>query len=232
MKMRVREKLLGSGVVFVKLWLAPSAPAMRVLPGRFGKTALARPLTRVTNRLRPRRARLAAFPLFGVVAALVLQGCGDRKVNRAQVPEFVQRMMDADFPPDGHGHVRVRGRFRIDPTTAFCTFRPGYGLDTEQLNAALRRMGQNPIYEGAYRTHQANISRECIPGRSVFIRAVPTANRQGGPYKLIVAVWQGDAAWTGAIERLNGVRPGFEFRPAVPGRHAPSHALGAKGLRA
>ena len=35
-----------------------------------------------------------------------------------------------------------------------------------------------------------------------------------------VAVWQGDAAWAGAIERLNGVRPEYEsarpFRDGMP----------------
>lgn len=168
------------------------------------------PLTRGANRRRLRQAGLAAFPIFGAVAASVLQGCDDRQANRVQVPEFVQRMIDVDFPADGRVHARVRGRFRIEPTTAFCTFRPGYGLDTELLNATLRQMGQNTAHEGVYRMHQANVSRECIPGRSVFIRAVPTANRQGRPYRVVLAVWQGDAACVGAIERSDGRRPGVE----------------------
>lgn len=160
-----------------------------------------------------------------IVLAFLLVAC-DRgsasrdQVSSVQVPDFVQHMMDADFPADGQVHAQARGRFRIDPTTAFCTFRPGYGLETELLNATLRRMGQNTPHEGVYREYQANVSRECVPGRSVFIRAVPTSNRQGGPYKLVLAVWQGDAAWTGAIERLNGVRPEFEsarpFRDGMP----------------
>jgi len=156
--------------------------------------------------------RRLALLMIGGSATMGLHGCKDRQDDRAQIPQFVQQMMDSDFPADGHGHARARGKFRIDPATPFCTFWPGYGLDTEQLNAALRQMGQNPIYAGGYRTtYQANVSRECIPGRSVFIKAIATANRQGGPYKLILTVWQGEAAWTGAIERLNGARPEFEF---------------------
>jgi hypothetical protein len=229
MRIRVRGKSVVSSAPCLIVELVVSRLTTwgkRGRPSRPG--SFSRPIPSGTNRRRMGQVGLAAFPIIGAVAASALQGCDDRQVNRAkvpefvqhQVPEFVQQMMDADFPADGRGHVRVRGKFRIDPTTAFCTFRPGYSLDAEQLNAALRQMGQNPYYEGGSRTHPANGSRYCIPGRSVFVRAVPTANRQGGPYKLILAVWQGDAAWTGAIERLNGTRPGFEsarpFRDGMP----------------
>lgn len=153
-----------------------------------------------------------AVPMLGAVAAPVLQGCADRGV---QVPDFVQEMMDADFPADGQVHSQARGRFRIEPATAFCTFRTGHYVPTELLNERLRQIGQNPMHGGSLRTtYQANVSKECFSGRSVFMRAVSTPNQQGRPYRVVLAVWQGDSACVGAIERSDGRRPGV--RVTVP----------------
>ena len=168
-----------------------------------------------------RRSVRATLLLQGVLAAAILQGCErGGSGTEAGIPALVEKMANAPILADGRIHARSAGRFSIEPDTAFCTFRPGYSLDSEQLDAALRQLGQNPIRDGAYRTHQAGVSKQCIPNRSVFIKATQTANRQGRPYKLTFAVWQGDAAWIGAIERPNGVRSEYEsarpFRDGMP----------------
>jgi hypothetical protein len=165
------------------------------------------------------RMTLSRSALLMAAVAVALCGC-ERGGSRAGdgIPALVEKMASAPIAADGRIHYRAAGRFSVKSDTAFCTFSPGgFG---EQLNAALIRMGQNPYYAGSVRTHQAQISEMCIPNRSVFINAVETPNRQGGRYKMIFAVWQGDAAWVGAIERLNGVRPEFEssrpFRDGLP----------------
>jgi hypothetical protein len=159
-------------------------------------------------------ARIGAVVAAVAVLATIFLGGDERQPNRVPVPEFVRQMMSVDFPADGRMHVQARGRFRIGPTTALCTFRPGYGLDTPQLIETLTRMGQQ------YRNGQAGVSQRCLQGQPVFVLARPENNRLNGPYKVIVAVWQGNAVWMGAIERLNGVRPEFEsarpFRDGLP----------------
>ncbi len=50
-----------------------------------------------------------------------------------------------------------------------------------------------------------------------------TDNRNGEPYKLVLAVWQNDssdpgAIWSGSIQRLSGKRPDVTDSPPFRGR--------------
>src|SRR4051812_13160590 len=97
----------------------------------------------MTNAKLERRARSGAWatlllPVLSV--ATFLQGC-DRSPGN-ETPTFVREMMKGDLPPDGRIHVTARGELRISPSTVFCTFRPGYGLDTRLLNDELGEIGQ------------------------------------------------------------------------------------------
>lgn len=165
----------------------------------------------------PIPARLARA-LSVAMAASLLQGCADRQ--EAEVPDFVQQMIDADFPADGRIHAWARGNIPVEPATRFCTFWPGYILNHEQLEARLRQMGQSHSLDRIQ--GHAGVDRDCIPGQSVFIRAVPADNRQGRPYKMVLAVWRGEAACVAAIERADGRRPGVRepqgslFHPVSP----------------
>lgn len=157
-----------------------------------------------------------AFPIFVAFAAIALAGCDQRGADRVPAPQFVQQMMSADFPADGQVHVQARGTFQITSTTAICTFRPGWGLYWRQAMEAFPNMRQQ------YRNGQAGVGDECIQGQPIFVLARPENNRLDTPYKVILAVWQGDAACVAGIERTDGVRPGVRVQvpdaPFVSGR--------------
>jgi hypothetical protein len=166
------------------------------------------------------RAKLA-LTILVALAAISLAGCDRRAVDPTTVPEFVQQMMSVDFPADGQVHVQARGTFRVNSTTAICTFRPGWGLDWRQADEAFPNMRQQ------YRNGQAGLGDECIQGQPIFVLARPENNRLGSAYKIILAVWQGDAACVAGVERTDGVRPGVIVRvpdaPFVSGRIMDEH---------
>jgi len=159
----------------------------------------------------PLLARLVR-PVSVAMAAFLVHGCTDRE--RDQIPDFVQQMMDADFPADGRIYAWARGNIPVEPASKFCTFRPGWSLNREALDAWLGQMGQSHSNERIQ--GHAGIDRDCIPGQSIFIRAVPADNREGRPYKMVLAVWRGEAACVAAIERLDGRRPGVREPQGSP----------------
>jgi hypothetical protein len=54
------------------------------------------------------------------------------------------------------------------------------------------------------------VSPECKgggAGGSVFVHGEEALGRNGKPYKITIAVWQGDTAWVAVVERPYGKRP-------------------------
>lgn len=136
------------------------------------------------------------------ISMLGLTSCG---WGRGDYPALAQEMLGKDFPADGAIHIQRRGVFDIKSGTNFCTYRPGYQLDERDVLDAL----------ASRNTSQANqqfgerVSPECgekRTGNPIFVRSGPVRNR-AGPYKLTVAIWQGEAVWVAVIERRDGLRP-------------------------
>jgi len=155
-----------------------------------------------------------------LLSAIVLMGCS----RTPDVPDSVQKMMEAEIPADGQIHVRSRRRIIIRQETPTCYFSDGFIVDSGDL---FRALGQRRTLDtGTGRLQPVDSESQCsIEPTTVFMRGVKLPNRQGTPYKLVLTVWQGDqerggAAWVGGIERPDGVRPDSRelqaFRDGLP----------------
>jgi hypothetical protein len=137
----------------------------------------------------------------------------------AQVPAEVAQLITVDFPADGQVHVQSQGRFSIKPTTLFCEMDAsvspeirslgisGVGIDGVKLTEALSALGQDYYLDGSPRQRTVQSGQCSGAGEAAFYRGYAQNNRTGQPYKLILAVWQGDpasggAVWVGGVERL------------------------------
>ena len=142
-------------------------------------------------------------------SALLLFGCKEDAAiyKTVAVPAFVQQMIDADFPADGAIHVQSRRKFTITENTYFCTYRRGFGIGG--IDDALERMGQKSRYRGEGIAGE-NPTPECVEGAAgdrIFVAGNKTMNRNGKPYKLVIAVWQGDTIWIAKLERIGSLHP-------------------------
>ena len=163
-----------------------------------------------------------ALLLGCALAGALLQGCDRRPVDADLIPAAVQQAMNADFPADGRIHVRSRGRLQLISNTVVCrvaaTVDPG-------LNSA------RPVFPGlgirGIRNFNLNENLKGVrctnDGRNVVSYWQLVKNRDGNPYRLIHAIWQGDPAnggimWVGAVERPNGKRPDVHDNPPFFGR--------------
>ncbi len=129
------------------------------------------------------------------------------------MPGFVRAAAEARVPADGQVHVQRRGSLRVSPAVRFCTAPPivddalrargvrGTGL--VGLVEKLRSIGQPTHIGGSLR--QAPLSRSCPPaGDNVIEQGFVILNGDGEPYRVVLAFWQGAAAWIGSIERAPG----------------------------
>lgn len=164
----------------------------------------------------PTRRTLLALLAAGTLA---LSGCGDdeppgwdRPVEQAApvkpfvVPAAIEQLMATEFPADGQIHViRAVGRFDIRPETVFCSGRDGFVLDGSAVSELLRRLGQQDHLNGSNRS--SGITNEtpfCRSGNPILVKGRQSNNRDGQPYKLVLAVWQGDTRWVAGVERVEG----------------------------
>ncbi len=143
-----------------------------------------------------------------VAAALALAGCGGGGAPVSagvEVPAAVQAMMAAEFPADGEIHVQSRGKIVIEPETPTCYFENGFIVEPQSLFDALGQV--KSLSTGASRLQPATRDSQCeFQADTVLIWGRESANRNGEPYKLVLAVWQGDpakdgAVWVGGVER-------------------------------
>lgn len=120
-------------------------------------------------------------------------------------------MASTEFPDDNRLHVQQRGKLAIKPSTQFCKFRKSWGLDGIVLRNALEHHRQ---FVSSQRTNGiAGETPGCDQPDVIIIYGYEAANRYGRPYKLILAAWQGNAAWVGTLSRSKGSRPGVTVTP-------------------
>ena len=162
----------------------------------------------------------AKFALL--LLATGLAGCGGlgdaaNKFPVPPIPDAVKSAMAAPFPDDGRVHVTAtKGKFVIKPETPFCGFPTGGGLTNEALETLFQRLGQprefnsqragkqwrgNPEFGDKYGGWM-----ECYTGNPIANYSETSPNRSGKPYRLMLAVWQGDvgrggAMWVAGVER-------------------------------
>lgn len=157
-----------------------------------------------------------------VAACAALAGC-DGAPSQRFVPAAIETLMQAEFPADGAIHVRAKGQFLTRPGMAICTYQKNGGVYKMLLGEELLRISNGrdsangKMLENAEECHK-------VPN-PIFRISSQTANRNGEPYRLVLAVWQGDVAhggayWVGGVERLGGVRAEMKgqraFRDGIP----------------
>lgn len=160
---------------------------------------------------------------IAMVLCITPASCGGVAAE-SHAPPAIEQLMEADFPTDGQIHVQRRGAFRITPKTVVCYFPDGFSVDSQAL---FRALGQTSVSPGGS-DRQIVMSDYCAGQPAhVAIKGVQLRNRNGRPYKLVLAVWQGDpttggAVWVGGVERLEGRYPekpllrGLEGEPLDP----------------
>ena len=170
-------------------------------------------------------------PMLGLaLLAVALHGCG-RASDIPDIPDVVETMLAVEFPADGQIHMQSRGKFEIGPETTFCTFPDSFGIDSDAMINLFRVLKQpttRPSGSGRWGLAVDKYS-DCKLADSVLVAGSQLQNRQGKPYKVALAVWQGNparggAAWVGGVERLGSSRPDILIRSPfdVPGRDPPA----------
>ena len=126
------------------------------------------------------------------------------------MPSHVQKLAKTAFLVDNRLHIQRQGKLTIRPTTKFCTFRKGFHLDGTVLRDALELHKQNASAE---RTNGIAGESDCEAPDTIYTYGFESDNRQGRPYALTYAVWQGHSASVITLTRPDGVRPGLEIAP-------------------
>jgi hypothetical protein len=155
--------------------------------------------------------RYCALAYIVVAATVILSGC-DNNIEEP-IPESVQSIIPKNLVGDGEFQYSSIGRFQVLPDTLFCTFRPGYGLNGAIVDEEMSKAGKSINFPGGPLRINADAGEErCSPVKSIYVRGFVSENRSGKPYKLVLVLWQGRAAWAGVVERSDGERPGVEGR--------------------
>ncbi|MEJ7928300.1 hypothetical protein WG908_16250 [Sphingobium sp. AN641] len=142
---------------------------------------------------------------FSTVLLLASTAC-----NGTSTPSFVQSLAKQDFPADSKIHILNLGTFKIKPDTIFCTLRETtFPLNGSQVRNALAMLKQSEHWQGMSRINALAGGKECGDRSAIFVYGRIEPNRRGMPYRVTLEVWQGQAAWIGRIERLNGRAPGI-----------------------
>ena len=151
-----------------------------------------------------------------LLAALPLLGCGSASLPEASqpatVPQSVRTMIARPMAAGSRLDEQSRGRFLIRPATLFCQHEGRLapklaslditpaGLDGVELARALAAIGQSDTRDRMPRLVPVTEST-CSGSGNVEIALSIEPNRHGRPYKIVLAAWQGDAAWVGRAER-------------------------------
>jgi hypothetical protein len=162
---------------------------------------------------------------IALAATVLIMGCGGSGAAPASVdvPDSIKTLMANEFPADGQVHVQSQGAFVVNNETMFCRYPNGLMVQPEAANELFKKLGQPTTLKGGYPRANGKVSvdRECDLPNQMFVKGGQTTNRQGKPYKLVLAVWQGDveegkgAYWVGGVERVDGNYPveGRAFHP-------------------
>lgn len=152
--------------------------------------------------------------LVVATSAVILSGC-DNPVVPQLVPVLPPRIfleMKGSILDDGAVHViRKEDQFKVTPNTLFCDAEIDsgvkvsgwphgrFGIDGPPLSDMLQGLGQNRNRRG--RQRQRTLSDEECGQEQSSIRYSGQIlnNRSFRPYKLVLAVWQGDPSGGGAV---------------------------------
>jgi hypothetical protein len=164
--------------------------------------------------------------VLGLVSCGPNGGLAQEQEKGKQLVVQIEVVPDSEIPTDGSIHVSKRGRFVIGQTTLFCGVDAevdpalqqmgirGLGIDGRSLNDALRKMGQSPQHSDGSGRQRMLDGKHCFnDGKNVIYSGRVGMNRNGDPYRLTLAVRQGDALWQGIVERKEGRRPDVEDTP-------------------
>jgi hypothetical protein len=151
--------------------------------------------------------------LFTLIAMVFLAGCSNDAPSASSVPAvppLIETMMAKGFPADGQVYLQSKGRFVIKPETVVCYWPNGFGISDAILYESLNQSWSKP--NGNSRTQPLKDGRCEIKSDTVFSYGKHSKNHQNKPYRLVLAVWQGDpakggAAWVGGIERVDEKYP-------------------------
>lgn len=150
---------------------------------------------------------------------------GARKM--ASLPAFVEQAMKTPFPADGEIHVvSKQGQFEIGQKVIFCDLEIGsevaiagwsagrFGIDGALLSKVFEYFKQVQNQDGSSRQKTFDDIHCRSKNNTVLYSGQIFSNREGLPYKLVLAVWQTDSkneyvSWVGGIERINEDYPLF-----------------------
>jgi hypothetical protein len=144
----------------------------------------------------------------GAVLLLALTACqGNEASTASPVPKTVSALISNPFPDDGNIHVLgSRGKFVVGDKTPVCSFPEGFSIDSRTFFSAFGQTWVSP--GGSDRQVDVAVATQCPQNpEAVLIKGTNSPNRSGKPYKLLLAVWQGNVAggkgayWVGGIER-------------------------------
>jgi hypothetical protein len=147
--------------------------------------------------------------------------------RRHAIPNAVQTLIDAPISADGEVHIQSHGLFEVGANSFDCVM-PARG------SPALLKLA--PGFYGVGPGKHVRLDGPGVDGRicrddgknqvsSLILRP----NRSGKPYRLTLAIWQGDASWVASIERSNGRRADVSVMPIddiVPARQTRKRAEG------
>jgi hypothetical protein len=153
-----------------------------------------------------------------LMGAAMLGGCGGDKAAdpasaaKVEIPGAVQAIVNAPFAADGEIHVQSRGTFALKAGAAICAVGA-------EIDPSLKK-GAPGFYDPGLDGHEGGGLNEPLRngticadnGQNLVSHWKLLKNRNGTPYKLVLAVWQGDVAkggavWVGGVERLEGKNP-------------------------
>jgi hypothetical protein len=135
--------------------------------------------------------------------ALALAGCG---LGGPSVPAEVERLVEARFPADGQVHVQARGKFVVTEQTVFCRAPRNIAVSLKDAAPTFYNPGIDDV-ENAELGEVVHGKPCANDGINLINHWALVPNRDGEPYKLVLAVWQGDPAnggalWVGGVERI------------------------------
>jgi len=143
--------------------------------------------------------------MFILAISLACAGC-----DRSPMPPQAKRLVKAALLVDNRLHIQRQGKLVIRPTTKFCSFRNAFSITGIVLRDALEHHKQSA---SPVRTNGVARESDCEAPDTIFSYGFKSHNRQGQPYALTYAVWQGHSTLVITLTRPDGVRPGLEIAP-------------------
>jgi hypothetical protein len=131
-----------------------------------------------------------------------------------QIPEGIGRLIESGAPQRGVVYLSRSDRLILHPKSLICELRPmidrtvgdfgisGLGIDGNLLAKRMQELGLKGYVDGSPRQRPRE-SEGCSDNKlNIYYIGLARENRDGQPYRLSLAVWQGDRVWVGSVERV------------------------------